>query len=315
MIVDRDILLKFLKCECTESEERAVLDWLDQSEENRAEMQRLDRLFAITVLHTKPHIAPQKRKGLAIVMPIVKWAVGVAAAVVMLIAGAELYSTYKIGEISERMATVVTPLGERVEITLQDGTQVWLNSGTVLEYPTLFAKSERRVRVSGEALFEVEHDAERPFIVETYACDVEVLGTTFCVEADAERNGFVTSLLEGSVRVVNRLSKGDEVTLKPNEQVRLLDGELCVANIANSDDFLWTKGVLSLDESSFDELVLKLERAYDVDIVLNRESTPNIHYRGKVRINDGIEHALNILKLESDFTYQRNVAEKRIYIE
>ena len=87
--------------------------------------------------------------------------------------------------LSEREMSICVPAGQRMQMTLADGSHVQLNAGTTLEYPVVFDRKARRVKLSGEALFEVTHDSSHPFIVETFATDIQVLGTKFNVLADS----------------------------------------------------------------------------------------------------------------------------------
>lgn len=123
--------------------------------------------------------------------------------------------------------SIYVPAGQRMELTLADGTHVWLNSEARLEYPVLFAQDVRRVRLSGEALFEVAHDKSHPFVVETFASDIRVLGTRFNVDADEEHRRFSTALLEGCVRISNRLDPAQaSIVILPNERVDLVGNYL-----------------------------------------------------------------------------------------
>lgn len=82
------------------------------------------------------------------------------------------------------------PNGQRLKLTLPDGTGVQLNSGSVIEYPSVFGKDVRRIRLSGEAMFDVTHNEEQPFVVETFASDIRVLGTRFNVVANENASDF-----------------------------------------------------------------------------------------------------------------------------
>src|SRR5690606_17382011 len=114
-------------------------------------------------------------------------------------------------------ASLRTPKGGQYQITLPDGTHVWLNAASSLEYPMAFTGSERRVIVKGEAYFEVAHDATKPFKVETDGQLIEVLGTHFNVNAYPEEEITRTTLLEGSVKV-SAMERAVAYTLKPNQQ-------------------------------------------------------------------------------------------------
>lgn len=177
--------------------------------------------------------------------------------------------------------SVAAPAGQRIDITLQDGTSVCLNSGAKLEYPIRFNRN-RRVKLSGEAMFNVEHDAAHPFIVETFACDVEVLGTKFNVTADELTHDFTTALLRGKVKVTNKLASGDQIILDPNEKVCLNGKRLVLTRIENTDDYLWTEGILNLVGHPFADIIAKMEKTYGVKIQIQTAELPQIDViRGK----------------------------------
>ena len=195
------------------------------------------------------------------------------------------------------------PAGQRINLTLQDGTSVWLNSGSELEYPALFAGATRQVKLRGTALFDVTGNAERPFIVETYACRVEVLGTRFNVRADEQNDEFSTALFRGSVRVTSRDSLHQQVTLRPNERVLLEEGRLRVEPADDPNEYLWTEGQISIGGCSFEEILARFESCYGVRFDVRLKQLPKVGSIGKIRISDGIEHALSILQRNGDFRY------------
>lgn len=138
----------------------------------------------------------------------------------------------------------------------------------------VFAGGERRVKVAGEAMFDVEHDPAHPFVVETFACDVEVLGTKFDVMAEEREGLFSAALLRGSVKVTNRLTPGEQFVLKPNEEVRLAGRRLNLNAIGSMDDYLWTEGMISIKGLSFGELMHKFEKSFGVKIRIDRARMP-----------------------------------------
>ena len=162
-------------------------------------------------------------------------------------------------------------------------------------------------------MFDVMPDADCPFIVETYGYDVEVFGTRFNVEADAASAEFSTALLQGSVKVTDRAS-GTGFFLVQGEKAELVHGRLRRSPITNSDEYLWTEGIISLQCDSFTELLKRMEKAYDVHFIIQYDKEPVVRCRGKIRVSDGIEHALEILKLGTDFNYEIRRGSNEIYI-
>lgn len=230
-----------------------------------------------------------------------------AAAVLALVAGSWYVSeTVVLRKTAGRYVTVAAPLGQRLNITLQDGTKVCLNSGTELEYPILF-DGDRRVKLSGEALFDVERDPEHPFIVETFACDVEVLGTRFNVIADEATRNFSTALLRGRLKVTDTRNPAEQILMNPNDLVYLNDGRLALKSIDDPDDYLWAEGFINIRGSSFAELMKKLEKTYGAEIIIERTTNPTLEVvRGKVPTSMGLDYALRTLQDLVPFEYVRD---------
>ena len=302
-----------MKCEATPEEESAVLAWLEADPGHRREMDRLDAVYNATVLHA-PAASEIRRAKTFVLRRAARYAATAAAALLLVAVSGWFFTARQMSRLAEQMTAVNVPAGQRISLKLQDGTTIWLNAGTTLEYPAAFAAGSRRVRVSGEAMFDVAHDADRPFVVETFACDVEVLGTKFNVVAEEQAGKFSTSLIRGRVKVVNRLSDGEQFVLSPDECASLVGGHLSLRQIDDPDEFLWTEGIISLKGASFEELIAKFEKAYGIRIKVMRETLPRLRCRGKLRVSDGIEHAMSILRTGADFTYEidRDTNEIRI---
>ncbi len=302
-----------MRCEATAEEESAVLTWLAANPEHRREMDRYDAAYNAMVLHA-PEAAQLRRRKVFTLRRVLRFTAAAAAAILLMAGSGWYFSVRQMKRLAGELTSIIVPDGQRISMKLQDGSVIWLNAGTTMDYPTAFAGDSRRVRLSGEAMFEVAPDAKRPFIVETFACDVEVLGTKFNVQADEQAGRFSTALMRGRVRVVNHLSAGEQVILRPDECVTLVGGHLNLEQIDNHDDFLWTQGIISLKDASFGELIPRIEKSYGIRIKVLRDDLPRLSCRGKLRISDGIEHAMRILQTGADFTYEINRETNEIYI-
>ena len=314
MKITEETLIRFQKCETTPEEEVAILDWLDADPENQRQLDSLDFQFNAAVLHMEqPQSEDQSSRRINPFRAFIY--AGVAAAIALLLAvGNGWYQARQTRlDLESLNTTINVPLGQRIEVTLQDGTRVCLNAGSSLEFPNVFSKHDRKVRLSGEAMFDVMPDADCPFVVETYGYDVQVYGTKFNVEADAASAEFSTALLQGSVKVTDRAS-GAGFFLVPGEKAELVQGKLRRSPITNSDEYLWTEGIISLQCDSFTELLKRMEKAYDVHFIIQFDKEPVVRCRGKIRVSDGIEHALEILKLGTDFNYEIRRGSNEIYI-
>lgn len=312
--MEKETLYRYVACQTSPEEEREVLAWLEADpahESELAEVQRQHDLVAmgapvINELYTKDRTF---RLGRAVR----RWSAAAAAAVLLAFGGYNFRVAQDFSQRGGQMLSVSVPYGQRVSLTLQDGTSVWLNAGTTLYYPALFTGRERRVKIDGEARFEVAHDARHPFIVETYACDVEVLGTKFNVMAE-ERNGlFSAALFEGRVAVTSRIVPGERLLLEPDEMVTLEGLHLCLGKIDNDEEYMWTNGIIGLTGQTFPELMHRFEKTFGVTIRIERE--PSIHIgQGKIRQSVGIDNALEVLQRFGDFEYEKDEQSNTITI-
>ena len=304
--MDDLLLQKYLRNETSEEELVEVLDWLDASTENQRYLDRLDYISNLNILagEAQPRI---RRRTVSLWKRAAQWSAA-AAAVLLACAGLGHYMADRILERRTRdMMAITAPNGQSMSVTLSDGTTVWLNSGAKLEYPSIFSRKTRRVKISGEAMFEVEHDASRPFIVETFACDAEVLGTKFNILADARTADFSAALLEGRLKISNRLVGGESFILSPNDQIDLVDGHLKLNRITDPDDFRWVDGLMNLNTLSFGEVIRKFENYYGVRITIdNPEDMPELKYHGKIRVSDGVDHALKLLQITNNYVLIRH---------
>jgi len=304
--MDDLLLQKYLRNETSEEELVEVLDWLDASTENQRYLDRLDYISNLNILagEAQPRI---RRHTVSLWKRTAQWSAA-AAAVLLACAGLGHYMADRILERrTQDMMAITAPNGQSMSVTLSDGTTVWLNSGAKLEYPSIFSRKTRRVKISGEAMFEVEHDASRPFIVETFACDAEVLGTKFNVTADELTHDFTTALLRGKVKVTNKLASGDQIILDPNEKVCLNGKRLVLTRIENTDDYLWTEGILNLVGHPFADIIAKMEKTYGVKIQIQTAELPQIDViRGKIPVNMGLDYALRALQKITPFQYEKD---------
>ena len=313
--MDDLLLYKFLQNEASEDEIRTVLDWLDADPANRKYFDGLDNMLNAARVN-RPAGRKPLRRPLPSLRSIGAWSMRIAA-VLCLCLGVSYFAATKMFDrkASNNSLSVFVPNGERISMTLTDGTTVWLNSGTTLEYPAVFARGERRVKVTGEAMFDVKSDPQHPFVVETFACDVRVLGTKFNVEANEEKGIFSADLLRGKVQVCNRTDRSDRITMEPNQTVHLENGKLQLHAQENADKLRLTDGILCITGMTFEEVMAKFERCYDINVEILRDDLPQIEFqRCKLRISEGIDHALAVLQHAADFRYERDITTNTLYI-
>jgi len=194
------------------------------------------------------------------------------------------------------------PNGVRSQLVLSDGSKVYLNAGSRIEYPSQFTGDSRNVTLTGEAYFEVAHDSQRPFRVNANDFFVEVLGTKFNINAHQINT---VALLEGSVRVTKNATNVDTI-LRPGKQAKIgeNDDEISVSSFDELKVFGWTSGKLVFDDASFDEVISRLERWYGIQIfVNNRPVDIDWSYNGQFD-NETLKNVLLNLNTVREFDYK-----------
>jgi ferric-dicitrate binding protein FerR (iron transport regulator) len=229
------------------------------------------------------------------------------AAIAVILIASTVWTTLYLSDIAEpTMNTLYVPSGQRAQLTLQDGTEVWLNAQSTLKYPSHFSKKCRKVEIIGEAFFDVAKDIKRPFIVATQHIDMEVLGTQFNVYSYPDAGYIKTDLVEGSVRVYQADNEKNCVVLKTNEQVIIRGDCMTVGDTYNPDHLLWKDGIYAFDNDRLIDIIEKLQLYYDVKIVVEDPEIFNVRYTGKFRQRDGIDEILQILQKIQSFKIMRD---------
>jgi ferric-dicitrate binding protein FerR (iron transport regulator) len=207
---------------------------------------------------------------------------------------------------------IVVPYGKRSRIELSDGTKVWINSGSTLEFPAEFTGMERNISVSGEIYLEVARDKQRPFIVSASGMDVKVYGTSFCVSAYIDVQAVV--LAEGQVGVKIPVFK-DETILLPNERLSFQDNRLIKEIVDVREYTCWKDGYIFLKQTPVMDMLSKLERYYNLsfDVRGDADALRHITCTGKIRLSDDIDDVMKTLSALSATTYERDG--KNIYIK
>lgn len=195
------------------------------------------------------------------------------------------------------MNTIATPNSRQYQLTLPDGTEVWLNNASSITYPTVFKGKERKIEVTGEVYFEVAKNAEMPFKVNiNNREEVVVLGTHFNVKGYNDEDNTKVTLLEGSVKVSSK--EGDEVKIKPGEQAQVFHKEknkIAVHPVNTAESIAWKKGYFNFEGLSFEEVMRLLERWYDVEVVYKGQ-VPQINFGGDLNRNTTLKGAIKALE-------------------
>jgi ferric-dicitrate binding protein FerR (iron transport regulator) len=201
------------------------------------------------------------------------------------------------------------PHGSSSKIVLSDSTVVWLNAGSNLIYPSNFTGNTREVVLFGEAFFNVKGDKSKPFIVQTSAIEIKVLGTKFNISAYPEDNIIQTVLKEGKVSIreigTNKIEK--EIFLVPN-QLASFDKKTKLTEVKNvNTDFYtsWTDGLLSFENRDLNRVIKSLERYYDVNIQFENPMLGMVKISGKLDLKQNRNEVFEYLAKVSSTTFEK----------
>ncbi len=195
--------------------------------------------------------------------------------------------------------TLEVPLAGTYSIVLSDGTTVWLNAASKLEYPDQFAGDERRVKLTGEAFFQVAKDASKPFRIEVESSVIEVLGTSFNVNAYQKEVN--TSLVEGKVKI---MSQGREAYLSPGNEAIISSDKIHVQAADIQKNTAWQRGEFLLDGSSFKEIINQISRWYNVDFVNVEEMALDNRFSGTLSRESRLSEVLKILSYTTNRKFE-----------
>ena len=315
--INEEVLTAYLRGELNAAEAAAVEAWYDASAANRRLLGEIyyilyvnDRINDTAGIDVERSLRQFKRRmhagrRISLRRITLRAAAAAAVAVILLAGGVTTVS------LSKRLAqplTVITHLGERSQVVLPDGTKVWLNSASSVEYVAPFFSRERRVKMDGEAYFEVQHDAQAPFVVSTNGLDIKVLGTRFNIRNDDNDHRITTVLLEGAVKAY---ASGDEqgrrapASLAQQLVFDTRTGAMRLTDEPSADRSInWIDGRFCFEHDTFAEIVAELKRYYNVDVRFMDDALRSERFSGDFRVEDGIYHIMSVLQLTYKFTYK-----------
>lgn len=276
-----------------------IKDIIEESLKDEVDVDReWERLFSSI---EKKTISKMKTRGLF--LQYLKY----AAAVVLGI-GVSLSTLYLTNQ--ENLSIVgnyklVTSKGEKSYLQLPDGTRVWLNSCTTLEYAENYGHSNRSIYLDGEAYFEVAKNKDLPFVVKANGIDVKAIGTAFNVSAYMEDSQLTTTLFNGKVAVQPTLTK-QEVLLEPN-QVAVYDksrNKIEVVPYDKKQFAQWRGGFLSFEMMYLQDITKLLERNYNVVFRYENQGIKKLRFSGSFRNNEDLSEILNVIKTNTGIRYQ-----------
>jgi transmembrane sensor len=226
-----------------------------------------------------------------------------------------------------------TPKGARSEISLPDGSRVWMNAESKLKIPGKNFQSNRKIYLEGEAYFEIKKDLKHPLVVETSDLNIKVVGTSFNVKSYPGEGTIETTLEKGKIIIENKTSgtiqNTSEFALEPNQRATFIkkQGKILLDDIKSLQPDInnrkviqreekiifnekvqtskytsWKDGKLIFDNETFESLAVKLERWYDIKIEIEDQALKRIRFTGTFE-NESIEQSLEIMKLTTPIKY------------
>lgn len=305
----------------------ALQQWMRQSEKNKKYFKDCIIIWKATAITTneedlnietayrKFQLKDKKVKQISFY----KNAVNILSAVILLlligIGSVLFFIKSKKPQNATQQFIVEVPTGAKSKITFPDGSVVWLNSESKIEYDSDFAKVSRNVSLEGEGYFEVNKNKHLPFVVKTANLAVEVLGTKFNIKSYDEDMDVKVTLKEGAVKIEQHGNKFDPIILTPNQQLTYLkSNEAMLLNSLDANHIeSWRDGSMAFDKVSLNEIVKQLERQYKIPIEIENEELKKIIYYSDFKENTAVEKILNTLSSGNKFKYDIKPDYIRIY--
>jgi transmembrane sensor len=236
------------------------------------------------------------------------------AAVLLIMLTAGTLSYYALRPAHDEQFATLNSAENKLFITLDDGTRVWLNLNSSIRYNEGFGTVKREVFLKGEAFFDVVSDKKVPLVIHARSIDITVKGTAFNVNAYKELPGAEVLLVRGSVEVKNRLDNSQKVVLKPSEKLIVTEGSADPSGLfrivtasapAQLQALTWTNDSIVFKKEKLKDLAIQLEKKYSVRIDIRDEQLKNRRFSGTFT-GESISEALDALKLSYPFSYTLN---------
>ena len=210
--------------------------------------------------------------------------------------------------------TISTPRGGQYQVTLVDGTKVWLNAASSIRFPVVFTGTERKVEITGEAYFEVAKNENMPFKVKATSSEIEVLATHFNVNAYNDEAFIKTTLLEGRVKVSVPALVGNQSSkfLQPGQQAEInKEGKINVLDNADTEEAVaWKNGRFQFKSTDLKTILRQISRWYDVDV--EYKGNVNLHFTGQLTRNGNVSKVFEELALTGEVHFK--IDGKRIIV-
>ncbi len=311
-----DAITAQLKDEANEEQLLEIKEWLDLSSENPVILSEIVNTWSITKQESqfyKPDMTINWEKLMQRIghsqgrkvrfRSFYKWAAAASILVLVFLAGLKSGDIYLKKASTISFIRIIAPEGSKTQIVLPDSTRVWLNSGTVLQYPNNFSVQNRQVYMNGECFFDVTKDPKHPFVVEGSKFRVKVFGTRFNVNERTCTNEADVTLISGKVDVYS-LNNKFLSKLDPGQQLVYSDGLSRVQKAQNPEALTsWINNMLIFDNQPFERVIFYLEKWYGVKIHLDRFLYHKYNYTFKVK-TESLREVLQLISFITPIEYK-----------
>lgn len=319
---DDDKIMEFLAGNSSEEVLREINEWIKESPDNANELFHIEEMYRQMQASKVPQskIDAAEKRLLSRINEEereqrndrnrhrLQW-VAAAVAIFVIVGAGLLWRNSAFGP-SEDMLVAQAPANADMHITLADGTNVWLNSNSRLSYPKSFDASQRKVKLDGEAYFEVTKDAEHPFVVESNIMTVKVLGTKFDFKNRESGLSAAVSLIEGSVQVTGNHAEG-MVTLSPGQKAEVdrTTGQLKVSQTNAQLSAVWHDNMIPFENANISEVARTLESLYNMKVIIEPGLDLTTTYSGYIQRKESIDSVLDLLRntIPMDYVVKDNV--------
>lgn len=329
--MNKKLIEKFIRGKCSSEEELKVIEWL-REENYEAALEKMitedlqeayesgspeqkDLSHIRDEILKKYAISAQRKDQTAFLpQPLLRIAASIAVLIAVGVGVFHFTNESSKGEPNKEAISQVVKSnsrGRKSTISLGDGTTIYLNSESKITYPNKFPDSVRVIQLEGEAFFEVAKDERRPFIVKTNYLDLKVLGTSFNVKTFSDSEEVTIALATGKVEITdigNSKEAAESVMLNPGQAVIFNKTERAFGEISNFDpnyEYGWKNGLIFFNKASLEEVIEKLERWYDVNIIVINKP-PNKWVYKAYHKNESLELVLQSMAHNEAFDFEIN---------
>lgn len=316
--LSEDILRRYLMGECSEEDYIRINAWIKESDENARHLFRMEEVFHLgkvnsfldkkKIEHAEQRLfkkieKEENKKRHTLQRHL--WLKYAAMLAFALFVGGTFGYLYYQSSLHQEIVTVTASEGSIKKITLPDGSKVWLNHQAMMKYPRQFSPEERNVFVEGEAYFEVAKNRQKPFIVNSEAMRVRVLGTIFNFKSSKTGQKAEATLIEGEIEVKGNHDEG-MIILAPGQKAELNKAtrRLKVKQVEAKLDAVWHDNLIPFEKANIFAITKVLERFYDVKIILSPDMRSDKTYSGVLKKKDTIQSVLNSLRNSIPINYK-----------